>query len=145
MDGMNTSRQTPTPQHMQPEHNFTASKHKRNVSIADALEAVAALTRGIASAAVFEHGSVQVKMYRPSKQDLQEPHTRDELYFIARGSGWFENGTARHPFGAGDMLFVPAGVQHRFDAFTEDFCTWVVFYGPQGGERMAGHTDGSQA
>jgi len=32
------------------------------------------------------------------------------------------------------MLFVPAGVAHRFDEFTADFCTWVMFYGPEGGE-----------
>ncbi|MEO8164540.1 MAG: cupin domain-containing protein, partial [Betaproteobacteria bacterium] len=34
-----------------------------------------------------------------------------------------------------DMLFVPAGVPHRFEMFTDDFCVWVMFYGPEGGER----------
>jgi len=24
---------------------------------------------------------------------------------------------------------------HRFEDFTEDLLTWVVFYGPEGGER----------
>jgi hypothetical protein len=32
------------------------------------------------------------------------------------------------------VLFVPAGIEHRFIKFTEDFVTWVVFYGPKGGE-----------
>lgn len=36
---------------------------------------------------------------------------------------------------AGDTLFVAAGVTHRFEQFSDDFVTWVVFYGPQGGER----------
>jgi mannose-6-phosphate isomerase-like protein (cupin superfamily) len=63
------------------------------------------------------------------------PHTRDELYVVARGSGAFVTGSRRHPFGAGDVLFVPAGVEHRFEDFTDDFGTWVIFYGPEGGER----------
>ena len=32
------------------------------------------------------------------------------------------------------FLFVPAGVEHRFEKFTEDFKTWVIFYGAIGGE-----------
>jgi len=32
------------------------------------------------------------------------------------------------------MLFVPAGVEHRFENFSDDFATWVIFYGPEGGE-----------
>jgi len=36
---------------------------------------------------------------------------------------------------AGDVLFVAAGVEHRFSKFTDDFATWVFFYGPQGGEQ----------
>lgn len=35
----------------------------------------------------------------------------------------------------GDFLFVPAGVEHRFEEFTDDLAVWVVFYGPDGGER----------
>jgi len=119
---------------MKPEKNFTISKNQRRASIADALDAVAKITQGIPSAFVFEHGTLQVKMYRPPKQDLQKPHTRDEIYVIARGSGWFANGTDRYSFGTGDMLFVPAGIEHRFYDFSDDFCTWVMFYGPEGGE-----------
>ena len=44
------------------------------------------------------------------------------------------NGDERHPFGVGDVLFVPAGVIHRFEDFSDDFATWVFFYGPEGGE-----------
>jgi len=36
--------------------------------------------------------------------------------------------------GSLSLLFVPAGVEHRFEHFSEDFSTWVVFYGPRGGE-----------
>jgi len=122
---------------MKPEKNYTASKDRRRASVADALLLVAERTEGLPSAAVFEHGTLQVKMYSPKEFDRQTEHTRDEVYLVARGSGWFVNGDDRHPFQTGDMLFVPAGVSHRFEEFTDDFCTWVFFYGPEGGEKAA--------
>lgn len=84
---------------------------------------------------LFKHGSLVVEMYRPKEVDRQQPHSRDELYVVARGSGWFVNGPSRQRFSAGEVLFVPAGVEHRFEAFTDDFATWVMFYGPEGGEQ----------
>jgi mannose-6-phosphate isomerase-like protein (cupin superfamily) len=122
---------------MKPEKNYTISKNARRVTVADALDAVSKIREGIPSAFIFEHGTLQVKMYRPAGQDPQKPHTRDELYVIARGTGWFVNGDERHAFRTGDVLFVPAGVTHRFEKFSDDFCTWVMFYGPEGGESPA--------
>jgi mannose-6-phosphate isomerase-like protein (cupin superfamily) len=49
----------------------------------------------------------------------------------------FRNGPERHPFERGDVLFVAAGVEHRFENFTDDFAAWVFFYGPEGGEPAA--------
>ena len=89
---------------------------------------------GKRSAAVFEHGSLQVKLYGPRGADQQQPHTRDEAYVVARGTGWFVNGPHRHAFAPHDVLFVKAGVVHRFDRFSDDFLVWVFFYGPEGGE-----------
>jgi len=86
------------------------------------------------SAAVYAHGNMLLKLFAPRGHDPQPVHTRDELYFVAQGSGRFVNGADRHPFAAGDVLFVPAGVMHRFEDFTEDLSVWVVFYGPEGGE-----------
>ena len=85
-------------------------------------------------ARVLAHGTMEVELYAPRGHDPQTPHTRDELYFVVRGSGVFVNGPDRHPFGPGDTLFVPAGVEHRFEDFTQDLAVWVVFYGPEGGE-----------
>jgi mannose-6-phosphate isomerase-like protein (cupin superfamily) len=85
-------------------------------------------------AAVLGHGSMEVEVYAPRGVDPQTPHTRDELYVVVEGSGQFLNGEQRHPFGPGDVLFVPAGVEHRFEEFTDDLVVWVVFYGPEGGE-----------
>jgi mannose-6-phosphate isomerase-like protein (cupin superfamily) len=83
---------------------------------------------------MLEHGSLQVEIYKPDQVDLQTPHARDELYVIASGFGTFINGNQRHPFEPGEVLFVPAGVEHRFVDFSDDFATWVFFYGPEGGE-----------
>jgi mannose-6-phosphate isomerase-like protein (cupin superfamily) len=84
---------------------------------------------------VFRHGSLQVEMFAPRGRDTQRPHTRDEVYVVARGSGFYVNGTQRYAFRTGDLLFAAAGEPHRFEDFTEDFFTWVLFYGPEGGER----------
>lgn len=35
----------------------------------------------------------------------------------------------------GDAFFVLAGRPHRFENITSDFVTWVVCYGPHGGEK----------
>ena len=82
----------------------------------------------------FEHGSLTVELFAPRGVDTQQPHTRDEVYVVVRGEGWFVNGPARHRFGPGDVLFVPAGIAHRFEQFSDDLAVWVVFYGPEGGE-----------
>jgi mannose-6-phosphate isomerase-like protein (cupin superfamily) len=37
-------------------------------------------------------------------------------------------------FKPGDVLFVPAGKEHRFQNFSDDIITWAVFWGPKGGE-----------
>lgn len=85
---------------------------------------------------LFEHGSLEVEYYKPDIIDEQQPHERDEVYVVISGTGFFVNGENRHPFEPGQVLFVPAGVIHRFEDFTEDFATWVFFYGPKGGENL---------
>ena len=83
---------------------------------------------------LFGHGTLSVELYAPRGHDPQSPHTRDEVYVVATGRGQFRNGEMRHPFGPGDVLFVPAGVTHRFEEFGDDLAVWVFFYGPEGGE-----------
>lgn len=83
---------------------------------------------------LFRHGTLTIGLYAPHGTDPQTPHRRDEVYVILRGSGTFVNGGTRHPFAPGDVLFVPANQVHRFERFTDDFATWVMFYGPEGGE-----------
>lgn len=83
---------------------------------------------------LFQHGTLSVELYQPDKVDLQQPHTRDEVYVVFSGSGTFFLDGERTPFQPGDFLFVKAGLEHRFEDFTDDFIVWVLFYGPEGGE-----------
>jgi mannose-6-phosphate isomerase-like protein (cupin superfamily) len=107
---------------------------RERITLAEALARIPT-PDGKRSAAVFEHGSLQVKLYAPRGADPQQPHTRDEAYVVAGGEGWFVNGAHRHPIALHDVLFVKAGIVHRFEEFTDDFLVWVFFYGPEGGEK----------
>lgn len=86
---------------------------------------------------LFTHGSLVVEYYKPDQIDKQQPHERDEVYVVTSGAGLFNYAGTQTAFKAGDLLFVPAGVDHRFENFSEDFATWVLFYGPEGGESFS--------
>ena len=83
----------------------------------------------------LRHGTMKIGLYAPVGHDTQGPHKQDELYVIAAGSGHFVKGGERKPFKARDVIFVEAGASHRFEDFTPDLAVWVVFWGPDGGER----------
>jgi len=106
---------------------------RRKATVAEAMELLPG-PGGERFAEVLRHGSMEVEVYAPRGGDPQTPHTRDELYVVVSGTGEFVNGPERHEFGPGDVLFVQAGVEHRFEDFTDDLVVWVVFYGPEGGE-----------
>ena len=85
-------------------------------------------------ARLIEKDGFDVSLYKPEKTDPQTPHARDELYVIASGSGKFFCGGETTAVTTGDVLFVAAGVEHRFENFTDDFATWVVFFGRRPGK-----------
>jgi mannose-6-phosphate isomerase-like protein (cupin superfamily) len=82
----------------------------------------------------FRHGSMYVELFAPKYRDVQQPHTQDELYVIVRGSAEFLYLGQTSAVAAGDVLLVLAGELHRFSRLSDDFLTWVVFWGPEGGE-----------
>lgn len=82
----------------------------------------------------IRHGTMRVGLYAPKGTDDQSPHDQDEIYIIASGNGWFVKGNDRIAFAPNDVLFVEAGFAHRFEDFSDDFSTWVIFWGPTGGE-----------
>ena len=111
--------------------DFEIKKENRKVSVEEAMQLLGGDTR---FSTVLENGSMIVEIYEPIGKDYQTPHAQDELYVIISGSGEFLNDGKTTEFKTGDVLFVPAGVEHRFEKFTKDFKTWVIFYGAIGGE-----------
>ena len=115
---------------------------------------------GRATSLLLAHGTMELRWFSPKDHDPQTPHDRDELYMIVSGTGTFMRaqdshplgddlslpllGEDRVPFGPGDVIFVPAGTEHRFEEFSDDFACWIVFYGPEGGEVHA-HRDHAAA
>ncbi len=94
---------------------------------------------GLPAAQLLERASLKLYFYEPRGIDHQPPHEQDEVYVVVSGSGTFAVGASeetlqRRPFGPGDAIFVPAGAIHRFEDFTDDFGSWVMMYGPEGGE-----------
>jgi mannose-6-phosphate isomerase-like protein (cupin superfamily) len=89
------------------------------------------------SVGVLQRGTLLVKLSLPVVPNQQTPHAQDEVYVIMRGQGVLVHDGKRDRFEAGDLLFVAAGVEHHFEAFTDDLAVWVVFYGPDGGELAA--------
>jgi mannose-6-phosphate isomerase-like protein (cupin superfamily) len=106
---------------------------KRKVSVAEAMTRLPG-PNGERWATVLEHGTLDIEIYAPRGTDPQKPHTRDEVYVVVQGRGEFRNGTTLERFAPGDVLFVPAHEDHRFESFTDDLVVWVMFYGPEGGE-----------
>ena len=64
--------------------------------------------------------------------DAQEPHTEDEIYYVASGQGRIVIGDEDGPVVAGNIIFVGAKVNHRFHSITEDLLL-LVFFAPAEG------------
>lgn len=82
----------------------------------------------------LRHGTMKIGLYAPRDRDVQGPHKQDELYIVISGTGDFVKHTERRSFAPHDVIFVEAGIEHRFENFSADFATWVIFWGAQGGE-----------
>lgn len=61
--------------------------------------------------------------------DPQRPHHEDEMYYVVRGRARFRAGDEDHEISAGSVLFVAAGVDHRFYDIAEELAA-VVFFAP---------------
>jgi mannose-6-phosphate isomerase-like protein (cupin superfamily) len=82
----------------------------------------------------LRHGTMKMGLYAPQEDDQQGPHKQDELYIVISGSGEFVKNGEQRRFKPQDVLFVEAGTEHRFQNFSEDFSTWAIFWGAEGGE-----------
>lgn len=91
------------------------------------------LPEGVWDIEAFNYGTMKLEYFAPRGRDRQTPHDQDELYIVIKGSSELISGESRYTFEAGDILFVEAGKDHRFENYSDDFATWVVFWGPEGG------------
>jgi mannose-6-phosphate isomerase-like protein (cupin superfamily) len=98
-----------------------------HLTVGDALAALGA--PGETYTKLMSRSDLDIAIYRPDRVDPQQPHLRDEIYVVATGSGSFVQEDERRAVAPGDLMFVPKGVPHRFVDFTEDFSTWVIFFG----------------
>jgi mannose-6-phosphate isomerase-like protein (cupin superfamily) len=88
----------------------------------------------------LREGSMSLGLYvlPAGSTDGQSPHTEDEVYVVLAGSGWFTAGEEQRPVGPGDVLFVPAGLPHRFHDIAGDLHLVVVFAPPEGSLAVSG-------
>lgn len=63
--------------------------------------------------------------------DPQQPHRQDEVYVIVSGHGWITVGEETRQIGRGCVVYVPAGMPHRFHHISEDLRVLVVFAPPE--------------
>ncbi len=82
----------------------------------------------------LRRGPLDVKLAAPARPNEQKPHEQDEIYVVIRGRGVLFHDGRRDAFEPGDLLFVAAATEHRFEDFGDDLLVWRVFYGPGGGE-----------
>src|SRR6185503_3491528 len=75
---------------------------------------------------VFVDGDLEVRFAARPTNGPQVPHQRDELYFVASGSGRYRVAETVTAVGPGDVLFCAAHVAHGFEDISEDFSVGPV-------------------
>jgi quercetin dioxygenase-like cupin family protein len=63
--------------------------------------------------------------------DPQRPHAEDEVYVVLGGRAQVHVGGDDRVVVAGDVVYVAAGVEHRFHSIEEDLRLVVVFAPPE--------------
>lgn len=62
--------------------------------------------------------------------DPQQPHTEDEVYYVVSGRGMIRVAEEDRRVQAGSVIYVAAGVEHRFHSISEDLQI-LVFFAPE--------------
>jgi mannose-6-phosphate isomerase-like protein (cupin superfamily) len=73
--------------------------------------------------------SLTVAFWPAGGVDDQTPHTEDEVYFVADGRGQLRVGAEDSGVAPGTIVYVAAGVEHRFHSIEEDLRV-LVFWAP---------------
>ena len=82
---------------------------------------------------IFEHGSLLLEIYASASHDPQSPHTRDEIYVVMQAAA---NSSTATPSQLRPRRFSLRARRSRAPLvnFTDDFATWLYFYGPEAAE-----------
>jgi mannose-6-phosphate isomerase-like protein (cupin superfamily) len=73
--------------------------------------------------------SVGLAIWKASSIDRQQPHKEDEVYYVISGRGAIRVAGEDRPVRPGSLVFVAAGVEHRFHDIEEDLRV-LVFWAP---------------
>ncbi|MEU5050769.1 cupin domain-containing protein [Streptomyces sp. NPDC021096] len=98
----------------------------------DELEAERAANEGAYLQFLRERNmSVGLYALNAGDTDPQAPHAEDEVYVVVSGRASITVGTETTQVGRGSVVYVPAGVTHRFHHISEDLRVLVVFSPPE--------------
>ena len=81
----------------------------------------------------FKGDNLSLGLYslRTGDEDTQQPHTEDEVYYVVSGHAKLKVGDNDRSVKPGSIVFVSAGVDHRFHEITENLMVMVVFAPPR--------------
>ena len=71
--------------------------------------------------------SLTVARWPAGSFDDQQPHTEDEVYYVTAGRGLLAIGDQVVAVGPGSIVFVAAGVEHRFSEIEDDLEVLVLW------------------
>ena len=73
--------------------------------------------------------SVGLAIWPAGSTDRQKPHREDEVYYVIAGRGTICVAEENRQVKPGSLVFVAAGVEHRFHDIEEDLSV-LVFWAP---------------
>ena len=71
--------------------------------------------------------SAGVYILRAGSPDGQSPHRQDELYYVLHGRARMRAGAQDQAVHQGSIIFIAAGVEHRFYDIEEEITLLVLF------------------
>ena len=79
----------------------------------------------------IRHPALSVGLYvlPPDGEDRQEPHAEDEVYHVVEGRSRMTVGSEQLDVGPGSVIYVAAGVPHRFHDIAAELRI-LVFFAP---------------
>ena len=68
-----------------------------------------------------------IMLLHPGKDDIQAPHSIDEVYYVVQGNGFIKIDKKDYEIKPGTVIFIPAKVEHKFHGNNQDLVIFYVF------------------